>query len=434
MSALKLLNSFFMNLSNLKKYYSQIAILFLNTIILFVLLNILASYWQHSLSQPNKNTKIFPNEQIISSVEYLKRLDDPDNLLYKVYPGHTAEEIKFIFSRQSALIDHPSLGTMILPGQYGEFHSGKEGIRYDDYVTPDNIDSLINGSVWLLGGSTLYGHCMAQSETISNYLNQLDPANTYLNFGVPGYYQNTEVEKLVLLLKKGYHPKKVLFMDGNNDLLANLHFNFHPAEAPHRMEMAFPLRNRKQEEKARTAQQFILQLPLIALLKKKRQLATLKADNWKKLNLPYEDLGDSTSIYLQHDNSFPKATRMLPCSAMPFYPEKILELYQMNQDFVGKLAAAYQFEYEFIFQPLGFLHPENPFIKDFTAYRNAYECFDLLETTQQVIRDRISTGALPHFRDFSLADDKCEDCYVDLVHYSGKFNRQLAEMILSDYK
>jgi len=398
---------------------------------LFVLLNVLASYWLRGISQPNKNAKEFPDKQIISSSDCAKRLDDPDNLLYKVYPGHTAEEIKFLFRRQSAIVDHPSLGTMVRPGQYGEFHSGKEGIRYDDYVTPVNIDSLINGAVWLLGGSTLYGHCMTQSETISNYLNQLDPANAYLNFGVPGYHQNIEVEKLVLLLKKGYHPKKVLFLDGNNDLLSHLHVNFHPAEAPPRMEMTYPLRNRKGKDNTVTVQQIIRQLPLIALLTKKRRLATLKADDWKYLNLPYEDLGDSTSIYLKQNNSFMKAARMLPCSAIPFYPEKIMELYQMNQDFVAKLAATYQFEYEFIFQPLGFLHKENPFVKDFTAYRNAFECFDVLETTQQVIRDSIRTGALPHYRDFTQADDKCENCYVDLVHYSGPFNKRLAEMILT---
>jgi hypothetical protein len=195
--------------------------------------------------------------------------------------------------------------------------------------------------------------------------------------------------------------------------------------------MTYPLRNRKGKDNTVTVQQIIRQLPLIALLTKKRRLATLKADDWKYLNLPYEDLGDSTSIYLKQNNSFMKAARMLPCSAIPFYPEKIMELYQMNQDFVAKLAATYQFEYEFIFQPLGFLHKENPFVKDFTAYRNAFECFDVLETTQQVIRDSIRTGALPHYRDFTQADDKCENCYVDLVHYSGPFNKRLAEMILT---
>jgi hypothetical protein len=104
----------------------------------------------------------------------------------------------------------------------------------------------------------------------------------------------------------------------------------------------------------------------------------------------------------------------------------------MNEAFVEKLAEAYDFEFEFIFQPLGFLNPNNPFIRDFESYTSSYTCFDLMKKTQQVIRDSIASGALEHFRDFSKEDENCDLCYVDLVHYSGPFNKKLAGKILEN--
>ena len=116
---------------------------------------------------------------------------------------------------------------------------------------------------------------------------------------------------------------------------------------------------------------------------------------------------------------------------LQYFPDRILQYYQTNQQFVDKLAQAYGFEYEFLFQPLGFLHEHNPFIKDFETLQNGWACFDVMYNTQQTIRDSIRSGALVNFRDLSYYGADCKTCFVDLVHYNGFFNQELARSILA---
>ena len=68
------------------------------------------------------------------------------------------------------------------------------------------------------------------SETIPYYLNEIDKENVYINFAVPSYSQNQEIEKLILLLNKGYNPKRVIFIDGLNEVNNISSSNFHPIE------------------------------------------------------------------------------------------------------------------------------------------------------------------------------------------------------------
>ena len=85
----------------------------------------------------------------------------------------------------------------------------------------------------MFGGSTAFGHGVADGETIAAYLDELDTSTTaYVNFGVPGAHQRLELEKLILLLQKGYRPSRVVFIDGLNDVYAMLRTNFRPEETP----------------------------------------------------------------------------------------------------------------------------------------------------------------------------------------------------------
>ena len=102
----------------------------------------------------------------------------------------------------------------------------------------------------------------------------------------------------------------------------------------------------------------------------------------------------------------------------------------MNGEQIYHLAKGYGFEYQIFFQPIGYFNSDNPFIKDSASFRSEYKCFDQLLEAQQTIRDQIASNSLTNFYDISQAHKGCKDCYVDLVHYSGPFNRRLAELIL----
>ncbi len=340
------------------RLYQDFATILLNTVLLFLLINFVAAWWlQSEPSANNWKKKRFPRTLITYPVDYISSLDDPSNLLYKVYPGYDQEELLALLQLGLRLTDHPTLGAMVRPGESGAFHVGIEGVRYDSVVGPENIDSLLHNqnAVWCLGGSTIYGHKIGSAETLSFHLTTQDSSRTYLNLGVPSYHQTTEVNKLIILLKKGYRPDKVLFLDGNNDFLGQRYSNFHPAEIPNRANMAYPqTTNLDIHNKQRSS----INWHLLPILKLVRRMTRTNAPVQQSPGRPFENLNDPNAIYfLPNKNKHYRSVRSMPCdSLIAFFPMKIFETFRMNQQFVDKLANAYDFEYEFLFQPLGFLN------------------------------------------------------------------------------
>ncbi|HEY7098996.1 MAG TPA: SGNH/GDSL hydrolase family protein [Terriglobales bacterium] len=79
-------------------------------------------------------------------------------------------------------------------------------------------------SIWMFGGSTLYGTGVPDWATIPSYLSQiLNTASTcarVTNFGVEGYGSDQEVMLLIAQLKAGRRPDILIFYDGVNDAYA----------------------------------------------------------------------------------------------------------------------------------------------------------------------------------------------------------------------
>ena len=72
---------------------------------------------------------------------------------------------------------------------------------------------------FVFGGSTTFGRGVPGDQTVVSYLNRFSRSKArYLNFGVPAHDSIREVEKLLDLLRKGYRPARVLFIDGLNDV------------------------------------------------------------------------------------------------------------------------------------------------------------------------------------------------------------------------
>lgn len=86
------------------------------------------------------------------------------------------------------------------------------GIRSNGGAPPDALDDVI----WFLGGSTTFGFGVTDTETIPAQLERLI-GHPVINFGVRGYASQTENRRLGHLLRAGYHPRLVLFLDGINE-------------------------------------------------------------------------------------------------------------------------------------------------------------------------------------------------------------------------
>ena len=104
-------------------------------------------------------------------------------------------------------------------GKYEHNDSGPMGIMRRT-VNPACVQA--QKTVWIFGGSTVYGTGVPDFATLPSYLSrQLNQAGgacaVVFNFGVEGYVSNQEFLLLAEQIKAGRHPDIVIFYDGIND-------------------------------------------------------------------------------------------------------------------------------------------------------------------------------------------------------------------------
>ena len=89
-------------------------------------------------------------------------------------------------------------------------------------INPTNCDPVHQTTIWIFGGSTMYGTAVPDFATIPSYLSRALNSGwrdcmVVFNFGVEGYVTDQELILLEEQLKTGGHPDIVVFYDGIND-------------------------------------------------------------------------------------------------------------------------------------------------------------------------------------------------------------------------
>jgi lysophospholipase L1-like esterase len=114
-------------------------------------------------------------------------------------------------------------GTPEWHGKYVNNEKLEVGVvrRTIDNLSPDCKNRAVT-SIWMFGGSTLYGSGVPDWATIpsqlSTELNKLpNHCVTVTNFGTEAYNSNQELLLLLEQLKAGRHPDVIIFYDGVND-------------------------------------------------------------------------------------------------------------------------------------------------------------------------------------------------------------------------
>jgi len=119
---------------------------------------------------------------------------------------------------------HPGLHYMAVRTDNKHYRIGIEGIRYEPGWDDTAVARLLASKrdlLYPMGGSTVMGHGVSASETISAYLNErLGAAGnvTAASFRAPADDRHRAVEKLVYLLRTSHRPRCVVFLDGWNDV------------------------------------------------------------------------------------------------------------------------------------------------------------------------------------------------------------------------
>ncbi len=308
-----------------------------------------------------------------------------------------------------------------------EYTVGVEAIRYESGWTDELVNQKMasDNTVYVFGGSTNFGHGVSSDNTIASFLNDQDPDHIYLNFGINSYDSIREVDKLLYLLRQGFRPKKVIFIDGLNDLTTFASAPYRAHDKPRtqgfligrgKPALIFGVINSTNMLLA-----FAYSLPITHLY---YQLAKPEP------NVPYGTLDanrdplDYRMLAYYYRNQFIYADENLHTIQTDW-----VQFYRENIKFVKQLEDAFGFEAYFYFQPFGILEPENPFLTP--VY------FDSIAIR---IAQTFTKGASLAINEGSLDMIDCQDAFsaidksaafVDATHYSPSGNEALASCILA---
>ena len=405
--------------NNIKHIYLYSSVLVFSLILLFVTINLLVIL-DNSLKERYQEDQAFIHS---SKMKYLD-----ENFFRKVYPNYNKDEIKKA-TDPIKFSGHPSLEFIVSPNNDDFYETGPEGARSSKYVNEDNFYEIINNSTWVFGGSTLFGVGVKKNETIVYYLNKLDNKNNYINFGVPSYSQNREIKRLLLLLNKGFKPKKIIFLDGLNDI-ENLNIdNFHPVENSEYLFNSYSffynidsfLKNFKLKIKV-----FLYSLPVVSLIPKKIDEYNYVNNNKNISNNGYLDVYSRNSFY--HDNpwgSFHFSNKVDETNIEALY-DKLIMKWRLNSEFLNYLSRGFKFEHYVFLQPFGTISDENPFITDIKIFKKSNLYKKYLDLSGKLTND-IKNNTLENYYDLSNADEECKECYVDFTHYNSKLNEIIAK-------
>jgi len=415
-------------LTVVKSVYSYLVISLFNTFILFTIVNIVILFFQKTDVPERRDVKVARTgcELLEQDIDFLRN----------VYPGYSDQDIRELIP-EFVVSSHPTLEFMSKPVRSKHYNIGFESIRYHEYVNDDNASKLINGSTWVFGGSTTFGYGVSDNQTISYYLSNSDSGSAYINFGAPAYHQNLEIEKLILLLKKGFRPKRVIFVDGLNDIIKMFTNNYHPMEIPNHSFAAYSLDyNIRMIDNVVANLKFLIRgIPLIHYFTETKIDPRQKNNTEKVLTInsdyDYENIYTIDALYNTNPELHFKIQKSIffGVDDIEPYAEKLLHYYKLNNEFISKISEAYDFEYYVFLQPQGRMSEENTFIIDVPKYLKSHQ-YRNIKGILASIRSHIKQNVLPNFYDISDSDKDCLDCYVDMAHYNPELNRIIAQEIL----
>lgn len=386
------------------------------TIGLFVVLNISAALYLKSNPLDKGERDLFISENSYEGTEIRKKPFNTSNEeLLKEYANHPGIRPHTVL--------HFTEGT-----SRPHYKIGIEGIRYLPNWTDDIVRNLLSQKdnlTFVFGGSTTFGSGGPDDSTLVAYLNSIDKKEAYINFGVQAYDAIREVDKLVYLLRKGYRPQTVIFVDGLNDVttFARSPYEIHDTPRtqglvldrgevplifgiPTRKNMllalaySFPITHliyRLQHEQNHVDKDFI------------RKSANVHGMDWTELidfHYNWSKIHRNKSDELAND---------------------IIRFYKENISFVRQLGESFGFNAHFIYQPIGLLENNQPFL---TQKFSESDYFAIYQAVDSKIRIAINEGDLM-MEDCSRAISKSgvETSYVDATHYSPRGNRLVAECI-----
>lgn len=404
-----------LKLAEITGFLKTVGVIVALTFLLFILINIFSSIYLEANPIIKKSGNHFLGKNSYTGVEIRKKIFDTND-----------EVLLAEYSDSPGIRPHPVLH--FTEGRSRPHYKvGIEGVRYLSAWTDETVKGLLaeKNTTYVFGGSTTFGDGVPNDATVVAYLNYLDKDGRYVNFGVQAYDSIREVDKLIYLLRKGYRPKTIIFIDGLNDIATFARSPYEIHDTPR-------------------AQGLVLdrgQIPLIFGVPKSENMLLAIAYGFPVTHLIYrlmnkKHAGDAfirksanehglddwlELMYFHYNWSEIHANRIEDLA------NDIIRYYRKNIDFVTQLGESFGFDAHFIYQPIGLLEEGQQFLK-----KSFFESdrFSLYKGVDSKIRMEIEFGGLK-LKDCSrsIAESGVQGMYVDATHYSPEGNSVLANCI-----
>ena len=292
-----------------------------------------------------------------------------------------------------------------------------EGYR----VTPGVSEADSTFTIYLLGGSAMWGAGVSDSCTIAVYLNRYLEEETgdsfkIINMGQQAFSSTQELIELALRLRDGSVPDLVIFYDGFNDVwgaYANGFAGGHHSQA----QVAARVEGRSPE--------FQQQPPLKMLLENSNVWLLIQVirNRFEQGDFDISDLITYRTMGVDVDS----------------LAEDVVHIYLGNCRVADALGDEYGFDCIYIWQPSIWIGDKPLTEFEQTVFAGGFEAFqgggdpafkDLLRTTYRIYEDSVEFMS-DHYSFSSLFDGAEEEFYCDYsgAHVNGHANSIIAEEI-----
>jgi hypothetical protein len=374
-------------------YYNVLAVVFFNSLVLFVVINLLADAALHT-------KEYFEKRAASKGAPWAYR--EFNESLTTVHPGLTRDQISKLISE-----------TRHLAQEYEVYTQFKEIPCEGKYV---NVDSrgfrpIVGQKPWpprkgdyvvfVFGGSTTFGYGVEDNLTIASHIQKLLNTNygisaSVYNFGRGSYFSAQERVLFEKLLFEGFVPHMAIFIDGLNDLT---YFDGLPAHTR-------DLKKLMDEGDVPLTQRVIRELPVTRALKALLSRGGNQIDQSK---------------------AFEKA----PPDQQAKLVHSVLDRYKVNKRMIEAMCKEFDVIPVFVWQPVP-VYKYDAKYNIFGGYN--YEIpLPALQPGYNLMAKTAESQVLG--RNFIWAADVQENLqkplYVDAVHYSGEMSEILAKYILN---
>jgi hypothetical protein len=390
------------------------------TAVIFVVVNLWAA-------QAFRHRQFPPSDPMWKSV-YTPTSREGAPIVRQVFSGESDQDI----SARAVGIEyrlHPGLAYAVPPINRPHYHIGLENVRYHDDWTDEEVKRRLASDklTLILGGSTTFGAGVSNDETWPFYFDQAirGRGEVSLNLGTISYDQQREIDRLIYHLRRGVRPRRVILLDGYNDLFlatdSNLRLGdrigYDPFLATHgdlRLFGGLRLRERNWWRLLGQA------LPAVQWLQSKWQ-PELTAEQIifprDAFTQGYDFREAEWAHFFWYKWALPKRQQI---------EAQLIEQYRANLDFLDRLSKAFGFEALVFYQPIGLFDTKNLFVTEAAQQTSEYE---FLASLDEAVRAQIGSGTLRMIDLHEVLGPLAKNRYVDATHYSPAAHQLFAHAI-----